>query len=337
MSAHPPHNLVIGRLSRDFILPPSGRPYLDMPGGSALYAAAGLALWESRIGIVGRVGSDYPVDWLDQLAQWNFNTRGIRFLTEPYDLRRFAAYSEDFTRHIDNPVAHFARRGLAFPRSLLNYVEESQRLDSTTRLTPLSVRQADLPGEYLHATAAHLCGLDYLSHSLMPAVLRQASISILTLEAGKGYMDPTFWHLLPAILTGLTAFLTSAESLRALFQGRSTDIWEMTEALGAYGCDLIVVKTGENGQLLYDSAGKHRWEIPAYPARVVDPTGAGDTFCGGFLAGYRRTYDPLQAVLHGGVAASLAVEGVGAFYALGVLPGLPEARLTVLQDSYREV
>ncbi len=80
-----------------------------------------------------------------------------------------------------------------------------------------------------------------------------------------------------------------------------------------------------------------RWEIPAYPARVVDPTGAGDAFCGGFLAGYEATYDPLQGVLYGNVSASIVIEGTGPFYALDVLPGLPQARLEVLQGAYRKI
>ncbi|WP_322808043.1 PfkB family carbohydrate kinase, partial [Thermanaerothrix sp.] len=64
-----------------------------------------------------------------------------------------------------------------------------------------------------------------------------------------------------------------------------------------------------------------------------DPTGAGDAFCGGFLAGYRQTYDPLAAVLHGNVSASLVIEGSGPFYALEALPGLAQARLEALRDA----
>ena len=82
---------------------------------------------------------------------------------------------------------------------------------------------------------------------------------------------------------------------------------------------------------------RHKWEVPAYPARVADPTGAGDAFCGGFLAGFGRTYDPVQATLHGNVSASLKVEGSGAFYPLDMLPGLAEARLNALKDLVRKV
>jgi len=70
---------------------------------------------------------------------------------------------------------------------------------------------------------------------------------------------------------------------------------------------------------------------------VVNPTGVGDAFCGGFLAGYRQSLDPLEAVLYGGVSASLALEGHGAFFGLGALPGLAEARLEVLRNEAREV
>jgi ribokinase len=150
-------------------------------------------------------------------------------------------------------------------------------------------------------------------------------------------MNPTFWDDVPALLTGLTAFLPSEEEVLALFQGHSDDLWEIAEALAAYGCEVIVIKRGESGQILYDAATRSRWEIPSYPSRMVNPIGAGDAFCGGFLAGYRRTYDMLEAVLYGNIAASLVVEGHKPAYALEALPGLAEARLESLRQSVRKV
>ncbi len=327
MSVFPPQYAILGRMSRDFLLPPGGRPSLDVPGGNLLYAASGLAVWTKGIGLVGRVGEDYPRNWLHEIEDRGFNTRGIRVIPQAVDIRTFIAYTEGFTVHTENPVAHFARLGLSFPRSLLDYQDPARREDSVSHLTPTSLRQSDLPPEYLHGTCAHLCPVDYMTHSLMPAVLRQAGYSTVTLDPGPRYMDPNFWKFLPGILTGLTAFHTAEEELRALFLGRSTDLWEMMEALGAYGCEHVVVKCGEEGQKLYNVREKTRWEIPAYPSRVVDPTGAGAAFCGAFLAGYKDSFDPLQAVLYGNVAASITVEGTGAFYALEVLPGLPEGAL----------
>ena len=89
--------------------------------------------------------------------------------------------------------------------------------------------------------------------------------------------------------------------------------------------------------MLYDVSKKRRWEISAYPARAADPTGAGDAFNGGFLAGYCKNYDPLEGVLYGNISASLKIEGSGAYYPLDVMPGLAEARLHVLRDMVREI
>ena len=111
----------------------------------------------------------------------------------------------------------------------------------------------------------------------------------------------------------------------------------MAEALSVYGCEFIVIKRGERGQLLYDGASKTRWEIPAYPAQIVNPTGVGDAFCAGFLAGYRQSYDPVEAVLYGNISAAITAEGYGPFFALEVLPGLPQARLESLRQSVRKL
>ena len=100
---------------------------------------------------------------------------------------------------------------------------------------------------------------------------------------------------------------------------------------------MVVIKRGVNGQYLYDGASDKRWEITAYPARVQNSIGAGDAFCGGFLVGYRRTFDPLQATLYGSVASSLVIEGSGPFFALKALPGLARARLDYIQGAVREV
>jgi sugar/nucleoside kinase (ribokinase family) len=89
--------------------------------------------------------------------------------------------------------------------------------------------------------------------------------------------------------------------------------------------------------MMYDATGKHRYEIPAYPSRVADLTGAGDAFSGGFLAGFQQTNNPLMAALYGSVSASLKIEGSGPFYALDVLPGLAKARLHSLKEMAREV
>jgi sugar/nucleoside kinase (ribokinase family) len=179
--------------------------------------------------------------------------------------------------------------------------------------------------------------VDYLTHSLLPALLRQEGFTTITMDPSAGYMNTSFQADVPALVAGLTAFLPSEEEARSLFQGFSSDLWQMAEVLSSYGCEIVVIKCGERGQLLYDGAARQRWEVSSYPARVVDPTGVGDAFCGGFLAGYLRTYDPLQAVLCGNVSASLAIEGHGPFYPLDALPGLAQARMDALRQSVRKM
>jgi sugar/nucleoside kinase (ribokinase family) len=339
MTAVTPRYIFAGQLRRDYVIQPSGKALLDVPGGNLIYAATGLALWEPEPppALVARVGEDYPQEWIDEFEQHGFDVRGIRVLPEAVDLRSFYAYAERNIRLLDDPVTHFSKLGLTFPKALLGYRPPNSVLDSRTKLEPTSIRQGDIIPDYLEATAAHICPVDYLTHTLLPAVLRQAGFTTITLDPSPGYMNPTYWDNIPALITGLTAFIAAEEEMRALFHGRSANLWEMAEGMSEYGCEFIVIKRGESGQLLYDSATHSRWEIPAYAARVNDPTGAGDAFCGGFLAGYRRTYDPVQAVLHGNISASITIEGNGVFYALDALPGLAQARLEALSQAVRKV
>ena len=160
---------------------------------------------------------------------------------------------------------------------------------------------------------------------------------MVMIDPGPGYMNGNFINDLRSLLQGITAFLPSEEEIRALFWGRTNDLWEMAETLGSYGVEIVVIKRGGQGQYIYDHDSRKKWDVPAYPGRLVDPTGAGDAFCGGFLAGYIATFDPLQAALHGNVSASLSIEGSGAFYALEALPGLAQARLQSLADIVRVI
>ncbi|HWR64844.1 MAG TPA: carbohydrate kinase family protein [Bellilinea sp.] len=327
--------IVAGKLQRDYILPVTGKEALDVPGGSLLYAAFGLKLWESQVGLIGRVGEDYPQDWLDNLTQLGFDRRGIRILPKAVDLRFFAAYPDADTRSLSNPVSHFARRGLHYPKSLLGYVEPGQVLDSRITPSDITVRITDFPEDYLDATAAHIAPLDFLSHTLLPSAFRQGHITTITLDPPASYMSPIFWDEIPGLLRGISVFHASEEKMRALFQGRSSDLWEMADSIASHGCELVVIKRGVQGQLLYDHAHHLRWTIPAYPARVVDPTGAGDAFCGGFLAGYRETYDPLESALRGNISASVIIEGTTPLYANDSLPSLVKMRLESLRTLVR--
>ena len=332
-----PSFILIGQLTRDYLLPPIGQPLLDSPGGSLLYAAGGLGVWNARAGLVSRVGESYPRHWLKDFQQRGWDITGIRIQPGALDQRSFLAYSENFEPSRTNPVSHFARRGVPFPKALLAQ-RVQPRTDSQTarKPDPASPLLSDIPSDYLDAGALHLCPLDLSAHQQFVDSLRGA-MRVLTLDPSAAIMMPAFLREVRGLVRGLTAFLPSLEEITSLFWGQTHDLWEMAAAIGEFGCEYVVIKCGANGQMLYDAKSKRRWEIPAYPARLADPTGAGDAFCGGFLAGYRKNYDPLEGALCGNVSASLAIEGSGPFHPLDVTPGLAEARLAALRGMVREI
>ena len=333
-----PNYIFAGTLARDYFITAEGKPVIDILGGSLPYAAVGFKLWErSTPGIIGRVGEDFPQHWLKDLGNHGIDTHGITILPQAVDVRSFYVYTDKATRVTGEPIPFFSKLGLPFPKALLDYKDVSKNTCSRTTYSPTSLRRDDIPEEYKGATIAHICPVDYLTHSLLPAVFRQIGYTTVTLDPVPGYMNPSFWNEVPPLVTGLTAFLPAEEDLRNLFQGKTDDLWEMAASIATYGCEIIIIKRGVNGQYVFDAEADKRWEIPAYDSRLVNPTGVGDAFCGGFLAGYRQTYDPVEAALRGNISASIVSEGVGAFFGLGVLQGLPEARLDNLRQSVRRI
>jgi sugar/nucleoside kinase (ribokinase family) len=332
-----PEFIIAGHLRRDYLLPPTGNPRLDVAGGNLLYAAGGLGVWNTRIGLMARVGEDYPQEWLRDFERHGWDTRGIHIMPGPLDLRSFRAWSDFQHIQTNNPVAHFGRLGLLFPKSLLGFQSSEKYEDDRQTPQSPSTRPSDIPEDYLNAHSAHVCGVEYATACRLLSWFRQGNVTTLTLDPFAGYMNTGAFEDVRILFQGLTALLVSEEKLRGLFWGRTDDLWQMAEAVGNCGCEIIVIKRGPRGQWLYEHASRKRWEIPAYPARLYDPTGAGDSFCGGFTAGFRETYDPLRAVLYGSVSASLTIEGCGPFHALEALPGLAKARFESLTGVVRQV
>jgi sugar/nucleoside kinase (ribokinase family) len=336
----PPTSLLLGRLTRQTLINAQGQVFVDQPGGNLLYAAAGLRLWDKEAGstgLIARVGADYPAQWLAQFEASGLDVEGVNILPENHDLRSFTAYSDVNTAHHDHPIPHFARLGQPFPKSLLGYKRPPQALDHRKARSPLSLREGDIPAAYRGAKAAHLCPLDYFSHLLMPPALREAGIRTITLEASPTYMHPSFWNDTAKMVSGLLAFHATEAQLRALFGGRSGDLWEMAERLASLNCAAVLIHRGGRGQFLFDAQSGARYHIPPYPAQPKDRTHEGSSYAGGFLAGWLRDGDLLRAALHGAVTASLAAEGSGPFYALDALPTLAESRLSALASAVQSL
>jgi hypothetical protein len=137
--------------------------------------------------LLARAGEDYPHDWLRSFEKRGWDTRGIHILAEALDRRYFQATlpragtgttTESQMVQRSNPVVHFARLGLPFPKSLLSYQPPAPVPRPGTGTTPLepgltrpdddhktshpaSPRPNDIPPDYLNARTVHICPLDY--------------------------------------------------------------------------------------------------------------------------------------------------------------------------------
>jgi sugar/nucleoside kinase (ribokinase family) len=326
-----------GGLRTDYCITHDGHVRIGVMGGNAVYAATGAMIWSSSVGIVSRIGNNYPDEWLDALRTAGINTEGIQILEEPHDTRTFYAYISEEERVDTNPSAHFLRIGHPLPKPLLDYKSSTEAQDDRYSLAPLAIRPEDIPDEAKNAHAAHLSPAHFLSHIILPVRLREMGISIITVDPSTRYMEPAFRDELPVILHGLDVFLPSESEARAFFRPTELDHWDMAQAFGSMGCRYVVLKCGANGQYVWDHEGHRRWHIPAYPVKVKDITGAGDSYCGGFIVGLDQTNDIVEAALRGSVSASIAVEGIGPLYSLETMSGFAEARLGTLRPSVREI
>jgi ribokinase len=109
--------------------------------------------------------------------------------------------------------------------------------------------------------------------------------------------------------------------------------------LFTWGAKLVIIKLGDRGTAVYDQKSDKIRLLPAFhdpgERSVVDVTGAGDAFCGGFLVGLYSTGNVSHAVCLGSVSASIVVEGYGALYALGQPGQVARIRLNRLtQDEF---
>jgi sugar/nucleoside kinase (ribokinase family) len=332
-----PKFLFIGGLRKDYCITPDQRIISGTLGGNAVYSAVGARVWTDSVAILSRIGSDYPKDWLDQLQKAGIATRWVKILSEPQQSITFYAYLSLEKRVDTNPIAHFAKLKKPMPKELLGYTDSTAGQDSRSEYYSLSIRPFDLEEMEVAPESAHLAPAEFLTHSTLPYALKSMGVDIITLDPSERYMTPEFRFDLPKLIRGLDAFIPSEMEARSYFAPNTLGIWEMAERFGEMGSRYVIIKIGARGQILLDTINDIRWEIPAYPAKVRDVTGAGDSYCGGFLVGLAETADPLEAALMGTVSASLTIEGTGALYALGRTPGLAHSRIKALRERVRRI
>jgi ribokinase len=326
---------IIGGIRRDYYIGADGQTQLGVLGGHGVYAAAGALIWCNDVSLHSRVGPDLPGEVLTSLKEQGIQLDGLSLHAEGVETRRFFAYAPDGARQVSAPAAHFLRIGMPLPKDLLDYPAPGTDDPSMTPGGPDSYLPADLPAKTAVVGGYHLCPADYRTHLLLPAHLKAAGAEILTLDPAPAYLSMDYRAALTGIISGLDAFLPSIEEAQELMRPDRLSPWEAAEAVAELGCRIVALKNGAGGSCVWERETARGWLVPAYPARARDPTGAGDAYCGGFLAGLCRTGDPVEAALMGTVSASLTIEGSGAFYPLEALPGLAQARLEALRPMVR--
>lgn len=332
------HTLVYaGPLQQEYILPPTGRPHNNIPGGDVLYAAAGGKLWVGSISLLARVGENFPSEWFEDFRALGLDTSGINVLPAYVETRVFGSYEPDMKLNIKNPATSYINRGFPFPKELLNISSQKKYPESKKINDPLSPRILEIPRELLGAKALHLAPLELLSQIQLASYFQQNDTTLITVDPDPAAMEQQNMTGIQNLLNGIDFFTPSEALLRKLFWDQTNDLWEMAESLANFGCDFVVVKLDDGNRLLFEAVTRKKWLVPAYPNETIDPTGSTAAFGGGLTAGQYLTYDPVEAVLYGCVSESICKDGTGALYMLQALPDLARSRLKIHRESVKRI
>jgi ribokinase len=306
MDGDQPDIWVLGNLTIDDVVSTDGTVSMNMCGGNAIYAAVGARVWSDGVVVSARVGPDYPTHHLETLRR-----EGIRLAltgVPALSIHNWALYEGADTRRF----IPWINSGTHMEQSLLpREVPPQARNARVCHIAPmpLSVQQ-----QLVH----------YLSHGNC----------LITLDPHDDYVagqERAILELLPLV----AVYLPSRQEARLMLGHDAPE--DAARAFAAAGARVAVIKLGAEGSLVCEAGRSVVHHVPAVATTVVDPTGAGDAYCGAFGIIYARSGDALEAALHASVAASFVVERPGATSALP--PDRPEAerRLRLLAKELEGV
>lgn len=270
---------VFGNLTIDDLVFPDGTTRWAVPGGNAVYAAFGMALWAGHASIVAPIGADYPMESMDE----RFDLSRCRRV--PRTLRNWGLYEEDGTRHF------------VFRSAARNWKEFS----------PIP---EDAASGY--QAAAHIAPIPHDVAIELSKELRKTGPVTISLDLDdRNFVDKKDPNAMIAVFRAPDLLLPSLQDVRSMFTGAGA--FEVLRELRYLAPDvaLIAVKCGAEGVIAHAAGASHWVRIPAVPVELVDATGAGDAFCGGVLAGFAKQGDAMEALLCGAVSASFCVEDLG--------------------------
>jgi ribokinase len=296
--------ICLGNLSIDDVVLPDLTTRLNCFGGDTIYAALGARWWSESVRFVAPVGIDYPDKNLAYLNRHGMETRGL------------------------------SKRSLPGVHYRVTYTSSTQRtwvmLSEDGDFGALSPTVADIPPDYLDSHAFLVLAMDLAAQeSLAPALHKHGT---LALDPQEEYIPGNEKRIM-AMLKDVDIFLPSQEEIGLLLGHR--DYEKACREFAMFGPKVVVAKLGPEGSLIFDAQLDRFYQIPIYPTKTVDTTGAGDTYCGGFMAMYVRSDNLVRAGLAGAVSASFAVEGFGLNHMFGIQPAESQARLQQLEEIYQ--
>lgn len=271
--------LVVGSVAFDDVETPFGK-VTDALGGSASYFSLAATLY-SQVNLVGVVGTDFPRSHVSLLREKGVDVRGLQVVAGR-TFRWVGRYDDDLN------TAH--------------------TID--TQLNVFADFRPELPEDYRDSEFVFLANID---PELQIQVLRQVPNARLTvLDTMNFWISGKRGQLVEALGMVDVALLNEAE-VRQL--AGTYSLIAAAKRVRELGPKVLVVKKGEYGAVVFSDHGY--FVAPAYPLEnVKDPTGAGDSFAGGFV-GYlaqAREVTPAairRAVVLGSVVASYTVEDFG--------------------------
>ncbi len=274
--------LTVGTVAFDDVQTPFGRAE-KIVGGAATYIALSASYYTDDIKIVSVVGDDFPQEVLSMMENRGINLDGLQVKE--------------------------GEKSFFWAGKYHNNMNERDTLD--TQLNVLADFDPVLPKSYQNA--------DYLMlGNLTPSIQKQVIEQMAKRPKLVGMDTMNFWmdtamESLVDLLKLIDVLIINDEEARQLSGEYS--LVKAAALIHKMGPKTIVVKKGEHGALLFQ--GDQVFFAPALPlAEVFDPTGAGDTFAGGFM-GYMASTDDLsfenmkRAVIYGSAMASFCVEKFG--------------------------
>lgn len=308
-----------GGINIDNIVTANRKLFLNQVGGNAIYSAISSSLWSDHVRVVGNIPSNFPLDWLEPLTEANIDVGSVVKKPCSVDVYEWFIYSDDGSRmdRLFLPPNHAISwlgdkmegeiLELHEHEALLAMVEPSDKASGETFASfrqryPISVSQLTFSMDSVQG--CHLAPSALEVHEELVSYLRPKN-SIITLDPGP-YVQTIESRRLVGLLNAIDVFMPSEKELLWLFP-KLTLLEGMAKIAEMASCS-IVVKCGTKGSLLWDEGRKLLYEIKAYPAETVDPTGAGDTYCGSFMVNLAMTGDPLLAATRASAAASCVVK-----------------------------